>query len=76
MRCNASVTKRISVVFRGSVTAKDFMVDVDEFIVEINHPSKPDSKEKLGVHKGFYGTQRILEFYANANWRLLTFLHR
>lgn len=52
--CCYSITKRITVSFRGSHTWKDLDIDADGFIVDVNNPVHPDSKEKLGVHQGFH----------------------
>lgn len=46
--------KRILVAFRGTHTPRDFMVDADGTFCDLINPLKPDSKETIGVHRGFY----------------------
>lgn len=36
-------------------TLKELQVDADGFIVDCDNPLNPESKEKIGVHKGFRG---------------------
>lgn len=48
-----AVEKNIVVVFRGSVSSKDFLTDVNTVLVDIPDPADPD--KKIGIHKGFYG---------------------
>jgi hypothetical protein len=43
--------KRITVSFRGSVTVKDFLVDVSSFLVKRKLPSGVE----VDIHSGFYG---------------------
>lgn len=50
------VTKRISVIFRGSVTPKDFRQDAKALLSGIDNPvfdKYPGLTEELGVHLGF-----------------------
>ena len=51
--------KRITVVFRGSVTANDFMTDAKIVHQNVENPIKkmfPNASETVDVHTGFHGT--------------------
>jgi len=49
------VYKRVVVVFRGSVTAKDWLINTKTHMKGIPNPAESFDTEKLGVHAGFYG---------------------
>jgi hypothetical protein len=49
-----ALRKRIAVSFRGSVTVKDFLVDVSSFLVKRKLPSGVE----VDIHSGFYGKYR------------------
>jgi len=49
------VYKRVVVVFRGSVTAKDWLINTNTFMKGIPNPVESLDIEQLGVHAGFYG---------------------
>ena len=51
----SSAKKRVTVAFRGSVTVKDWMTDADGSFRDLDNPLNPDSKEKMGIHHGFFG---------------------
>lgn len=51
--------KRISLVFRGSVTVKDFIVDADSYMCPLKNPLS-ESGETLGIHHGFYGKSTFI----------------
>ena len=51
--------KRITVVFRGSVTTTDFMTDAKIVHKNVENPVRktlPNASETVDIHTGFYGT--------------------
>ena len=55
----SDVKKRITVVFRGSVTVNDFMTDAKIAHTNIENPIRhmfPNASETVDVHNGFHGT--------------------
>jgi hypothetical protein len=56
-----SASKRITVAFRGSVTATDFVADANSYMKNIPNPvaSERGQRKNLGIHDGFYGKTRI-----------------
>jgi hypothetical protein len=52
--------KRITVAFRGSVTATDFVTDANSYMSKIPNPvaSERGQTRTLGIHHGFYGKRR------------------
>jgi hypothetical protein len=56
-----SAQKRITVAFRGSVTATDFVADANSYMKKIPNPvaSEIGQTKNLGIHNGFYGKRRI-----------------
>jgi hypothetical protein len=49
----SDLRKTVTVMFRGTTTLKDILVDADGFIVDCDNPLNPESKEKIGLHHGF-----------------------
>jgi hypothetical protein len=58
-----SARKRITVAFRGSVTATDFVADANSYMSTIPNPvaSERGQTKTLGIHHGFYGKRRMYD---------------
>ncbi len=60
-----SLRKTVTVMFRGTTTLKDVLVDADGFIVDCDNPLNPESKEKIGLHHGFLGEWQLFAVWMN-----------
>lgn len=73
--------KRITLIFRGSVTQQDFIQDVKCVQVKVDNPaahiSEPSSTPTINLHSGFYGEfSRGKSFKIHGGWYSTdTFLH-
>jgi hypothetical protein len=54
---NATAVQKIIVVFRGSVTTKDWLMNLQAVIRDVPNPVEEEGQpEFVGIHHGFRGT--------------------
>ena len=69
------VKKRVTVVFRGSVTVNDFMTDAKIVHANVENPVQkmfPNASETIDVHTGFHGTLVMMHCLLQTSAFMLT----